>query len=271
MRTIYGWTVVLIPAIVLAVCLAVGAPSPPLQPAVEVAPFRLSWQVGDRWSVETHSRQPQKPGPLAAATRPVTWEFAVTAVEPIGGRACFRVVATCREDDRQQPRVVFWVDRQWGVLRRLQTDLRVAGEFRTMIETYEPLDGQPSAVLAPLPALPLDLPLLAGPIREAKGLQKTLYETIPGPEGRKAEGQIGFLGEVEQTLDSAPLAGVKSLLHEDYAKHLPAATEEQVVEVRLSAPHGQARQLWQAGRPWPVYSDNGLTTARLVEYTPSPR
>lgn len=271
MRTVYWWAIGLLPATVLVLCMAAAGQSGLEEPALDVAPFRLAWQVGDRWTVEASSRQPQKSGEAAEAVQPVAWQFTVTAVEPIGERPCFRVEATCLEGDRPQPRVVFWVDREWGVLRRLQTDLPVAGGFRTMIETYEPVDGQPSPVLAPLPALPLDLPLLAGPVAEAKGSRKSLYEAIPGPEGRKAEGQLGFVGEVEQSLDSGPLEGVKSLLHDDYAKNLGAATEEQVVEVRLSAPHGRVRQLWQAGRPWPVYADNGLTAARLVEFTPAAR
>jgi hypothetical protein len=32
----------------------------------------------------------------------------------------------------------------------------------------------------------------------------------------------------------------------------------------------QVRQLWTAGVPWPVYSDNGITISRLVKVIPAP-
>jgi hypothetical protein len=67
-----------------------------------------------------------------------------------------------------------------------------------------------------------------------------------------------------------PQADVGSLFGEQFAKSLTddafskSLTTRPVTEVRLKSLGREVRQLWQAQRPWPIYSDNGYTVARLV-------
>ncbi len=230
------------------------------------ADLRPQWHVGDRWVVETATR------PLHAAdaeqarnpAAPVRWEFAVKAVERIAGRGCYRVEIRSRLTGRPQPKTTLWIDRRTSALRRLETQLPVAGQFRTVTENYRWDGGQASPVLGPLPALPVDMPLFLG--GRVKGPETFRYETAIGPPGEKALDDLRFAFEVEQRFSQPKSADVKGLLPEAFAKDLP---RRPLVEVRLEGFDCRVRQLWQPGRPWPTYADNGSTVARLVEVIPA--
>ncbi|MGE0756410.1 MAG: hypothetical protein AB7O38_05300 [Pirellulaceae bacterium] len=227
--------------------------------------FRPKWRVGDAWIVETQTRQLQAreaDGPNSQGAI-VRWRFHVQSLEKVAGRDCFRVTAECVS--QAGPRVILWIDSVALALRQTQTQMRVGGELRTLTESYEFAGDQPTPVVGPLTALPIDLPLfLGGP---TKGTQAFQYESIPGPVGTKALGDVGFSFQVEQGLDTPEPKQVEGLLYDDFAKSL---TPGQVVEVQLKTADRQVKQLWQPGMPWPAYSNNGATVARLIKVIPAP-
>jgi hypothetical protein len=81
--------------------------------------------------------------------------------------------------------------------------------------------------------------------------------------GQKALGDVGFAITVEQELTAAADPQVTSLATDPFVKDL---STKPTVGVRLKGPYGQVQQLWKPGVPWPVCSENGTTTARLVEF-----
>lgn len=256
------------------VCLAWPQPGPRPSLAAEPADvgetsdaFRPAWHVGDRWTIETQTRQiqvgePPAPTPLG---KPVRWQFTVQGDEKVGGRDCFQVQVLCQlPADRPQPQTTLWVDAQSLALRQVQTQLTVGGQVRTLTESYQFPGQQPTPVLGPFSALPLDMPLLLG--GRTKGTQTFHYEAIPGPGGAKAIGDVGFAFEVTQDLATQSPEKARNLLHGDLIKSLE---DRPLLEVKLKTCERSVTQLWQAGTPWPAYSENGTTVARLVDWTPA--
>ena len=237
----------------------------PARPA-DAAVFRPKWKVGDAWIIETQSRQVQAreaTDPARLSTK-LQWKFTVRGIEKLGGRDCFRLGAECLSQQRPQPNVTVWIDTAALALRQIQTQVQVGGEMRTLTESYQFAGEQPTPVLSPLTALPIDLPLfLAG---ETKGTQTFQYESIPGPAGTKNVGDVGFAFQIEQGMTPADAEKAKGLLNEDFAKSL---TTQPVVEVRLKTIDRQVKQLWRTKLPWPAYSDNGTTVARLIKVLPA--
>ena len=224
------------------------------------------WELGDRWVVETVSQPLQVRGETSTqpVCRPIQWQFAVQRFEKSLTDDCYRVEINCLAAGAEQPSTVLWIDRKSRALRQIQTQLPVPGGFRTVTQSYEFAGGQPSPVLGPLTALPVDLPLFLGD--QAKGMQTFTYETRMGPPGVKNVGELGFAHQIEQQVTPVASSEVKGLLSDSYAKSL---TEQPTVEVRLKAYDRQVRQLWQPGLPWPVYSDSGSTVCRLVKVIPA--
>ena len=157
---------------------------------------------------------------------------------------------------------VLWVNKKAHALRQITTQIPVPGGFRILTENYEFRSGQPSPVLSPLTALPVDIPLFRG--GQAKGLEKFSYEANVGPAGTKALGDLGFSNEVEQDVQTASADQAKGLLNIDFAKDL---TVRPAVEVKLKKFDRQVRQIWRPGLPWPAYSEDGQTTCKLVKVT----
>jgi hypothetical protein len=176
---------------------------------------------------------------------------------------CYRLEITCLAEG-EQPTTVVWVDKKTRAIRQIQTQIPTAEGLQTFTQSYEFSSGQPSPVLGPLSALPLDLPLFAG--EGSKGMQTFVYETHAGRRGTKAVGEIGFAHQVQQQVETVSSEQVKGLIHETYTKSL---AEQPVVEVELKSGDRQVRQLWQPGLPWPVYSNNGSTECRLVKVIPA--
>ena len=254
-----GMRVVLAAVAVAMLAPPVSAAPEPAGPAEASVSLRPTWRVGDRWVVETRTRAIQvreEPADEAAAVR---WEFVVAGREAFGGREAFRVRVRCL-DQGPGPAVTLWVDAATLTLRQVQAQLPTPGGFRTVTETYRADADLPTPVLGPLTALPLDLPafLPSG----AKGLETFQYEALPGPAGTKAVGEVGFLYAVQQTVEPADAAGIKGLLDGPFAAD---GDRQPARRVRLRGSDRSVEQLWKPALPWPVWSNNGRTTARLVE------
>ena len=233
-----------------------------------VEKLRPRWKVGDRWEIETQTQQVQrretidKDAPLA---KPLTWRFTVQAEEQVAERPCFRVQIDCLDAQVQAPVTRLWVDRDSYALRQVQTQHTVAGEVRTMTESYAFPTGQPSpVVVAMLVLLPVDLPVFQQ--ADTKGTKSFEFEAIPGPAGVKAFDDLSFSYSIEQSVSGAQEDQVKGLLHAEFSKSL---TREPIANVQLNTRNRQVRQLWQANLPWPAYSDNGVTRSRLVKVEPA--
>jgi hypothetical protein len=224
------------------------------------------YKPGQKWEVETLSVPLENGNPLGEQTKrkKVLWQLSVLEPQKIAGKSCVRIQVQVKSGNRLQPVATLWLDEKSLALRQVQTQLRVQGSVRTVTESYQSGD-QPSPVIAPLTAIPLAMPVfLEG--TKAVGAQKFSYETISGPEGKKDPGDVGFAYEIEQEVDLAKDDAVKGLqekgmLTESFTKDLEA---KPLVEVKLKASGRRVQQMWQPGLPWPVYSSNGVTQARLV-------
>jgi|GEM_PF-626861 len=232
--------------------------------AVEAAKLRPVWAVGDQWTVETSSVQQQTAVGAVGKTRgqAVRWQFLVKSVEAVDGRQCFRVKITSRAAGRRQPLTTLWIDRDAFLLRQFQTQFPVPGGFRTVTETYRFREGSKAPVLPPLTALPVDLPVFDS--EHSKSLEPYSYETLIGDANTKNLDTVRFATDVRQQLVPANTDGIKSLLNDEFTKSLDASP---VVELRLQSPDRTVRQFWQAGQPWPLLADNGVTRARLLNVT----
>ena len=229
-----------------------GAEAPP-----QTNQFRPEWQVGDQWVVETQTPQTQTASPQAAIAK-ARWRFTVEAVEPMAQADCFRIV--CRPADAQEPKTVVWVDRKTTAIRQIQTQLPTPAGYKTVTESYQSTTAAP--VVGPLTVLPIALPQFSQP--GIKSLDAYQYETISGPGGIKAAGDVGFSTDIRQTFSKPSADRIKNLFDE---QHIKSLEDRPLVEVHLSTPVETVRQVWAEGAPWPVVADNGLTVARLVQAT----
>ena len=169
---------------------------------------------------------------------------------------------------------MFWLDRNSFALRRITTYLPVPGGFSEMTMSYDSPSGQPTPILGPFSALPIDTPVLyAG----AKGLRTFSYTSHFGAVQRKELGDVGFAHQVEQRISDVPKDEVRKLFGRHFTKSLvddafsKSLTARPVAEVRLKSQGREIRQLWQAQRPWPIYCDNGYTVSRLISAERSDR
>lgn len=221
--------------------------------------YRPQWKVGQHWVVSSVSLQSQAGQPVAKAEKEaVRWQFAVRATEAVDNHSCFKVEIKCLAG-AQDSVTTLWVDEQSMTLRRVQTQLPVAGGWRTVTENYSSASGQPFPAFAPLTVPPLELPLfLAG----TKGTQTFAYEASSAPTTEKGVDDVRFSFSVDQQFTQPPADKIKGLVPDEYSKDL---IQKPVIEVQLKAAGAQVRQLWQSGLPWPVYSNNGIAESRLVE------
>lgn len=234
--------------------------------AVEVERIKPHWQTGDRWIVETATVQQQKHRELDAADKPpsVQWQFQVGRTEQIAGRECHKVKIHCLAKGRQ-PQTTLWVDCQSMALRQLETQFPVRSGFRTVVESYDFPGGQPTPVLGPLSALPIDLPLFVGGNRKANSA--FTYDAVSGPAGTKAVGDVAFSFSVTQSVSTPDDRQVKRLIPEMLAKQLDKL---HLLGVRLkSADNRQVDQIWKEGVPWPLYTNSGITVSRLIKTIPA--
>lgn len=221
--------------------------------------YRPQWKVGQRWVVATVSLQSQSGQPVTKADKEVVrWQFEVRASEAVDNHSCFKVEIHCLAG-AQDTVTTLWVDEQSMTLRRVQTQLPVAGGLRTVTENYSSTSGQPFPAFAPLTVPPLEMPLfLAG----TKGTQTFAYEASSSPTTEKGVDDVRFSFSVDQQFTRPSADKIKGLVPDEYSKDL---IQKPAIEVQLKAASTQVRQLWQPGLPWPVYSNNGIAESRLVE------
>jgi len=222
-----------------------------------------NWQIGTTWSIETVSLQRQ--GTMKTQSSPVVWVFTVVGETKIGSRDCFEVVIRCKDDSDRRPHVSIWVDKVSGMLMRVTTQTFVQGQWRTLTETYSPLEGKSTAVFGSIPSLPLDMPLFTGETG-SKIIDGMTYEVVTGNVETKALGEVGFAYQVDQSIQPVP----EEQSHElSRAKSLVASFNlKDAVEVELkSGAKTRVRQIWVPDQPWPVYSTNGVSESRLLDVT----
>jgi hypothetical protein len=229
---------------------------------------RPAWRVGDRWEIETVARQIQDRHETVPASAPIRWRFEVAGMERKLGRNCFRIDVICETKGRTRPRTTLWCDAETLMIREVQTQLASGGRYRTLQESYESGPTSISPILTPLTALPLDLPAFqqSGAQHLAKGVGKFTYTSQPLAAGAKDPAILRFTQEVEQ---NTGIASAKSLglLAPGFAK---GPDDRPVIEVQLKTRQRSVVQLWQAGQPWPSYTDNIHTQARLVSINRKP-
>jgi len=240
----------------------------PVTPKVDGGDLKPQWQVGDQWVVETQSQQiqartelPEKPD-KETQLPPVQWQFTVQKEETLGEAKCLRLEIKCLVEGKQ-PVTTLWVDKKSMTVRQYQTQLPVQGRYRKLTESYQLQDGQPTPVLCPGSALPLDMPLFQK--GATKGDETYVYEAVSGALGTKDPNDVTFTTEIKQKVNVVKPDAVKGLIAEDFSKDLDT---KPVVEVELKTPDKSVRQLWRQEMPWPVFADNGITQARLVKFTP---
>jgi hypothetical protein len=251
--------------------LAAGdAPPGDAQGDIKPEKFKPQWHVGQKWYVETVTTQTQarRDPKQAPKSKPVKWQFQVQGIEKVHDRDCYKVQIDCQAEGRKQPVTTIWTDKQTMTLQKMQTQLPVQGDFKQVTEQYKPSE-QGAPVLAPLTALPLELPVFKKEMPGAKALDPETYsyEAMQSPEGAKEPGEVSFAFDVRQQLKTTTSAKAKGLVDEKFSKDLDKAA---LVEVEIQGPHRKVQQLWQAEQPWPVYSNNGTTEARLIEVIPAP-
>ncbi len=230
--------------------------------------FKPRWKVGQKWVVETVSSQTQINRDLKGAPKPkpVKWHFEVQGIEKVGGDDCYKVEIKCEAGKRVQPVTTIWSNAKTMMMQQFKTQVPVQGEFRPVTEQYKQSGARPAPVIAPLSVLPLEMPVFLDDAGTKEGKQTFDYEVISGPGEAKALGDVSFGIQVEQEVSAPPADYAKGLnLPEDFSKGLEKAPLMKV-EIKASR-KGKVEQLWQPGKPWPVFSKNGATEARLVSVT----
>jgi hypothetical protein len=230
--------------------------------------LKPKWNVDDSWVIETTTRPIQARNDIGdKKSAPITWKLTVKKTEKVAGHECHRLEVVCLDDkgnvDKAQPGSVLWIDQKSMALRQLQTQLPVPGGFRTLTESYDFGDNQPTPVTGPLTSLVLDIPLFSP--GATRGLEKFTYDAVSGGGGKRAANDIAFSVDIEQHITPAKEEDVKKLVAEDFKEFNRDLKAAPVVEVKLKTSEREVRQLWQVGQPWPLYANNGPTTARLVK------
>jgi len=225
---------------------------------------RPAWKVGDSWVIETVTDRVQDRTARVPRGAAIRWEFKVAAIEKLNGQDCYRIDVTCQATGRVRPETSLWCGTRTLTLRQMRTTIAVAGQYRTILESYDAPANAATPVLTPLNALPIDLPAFLPP--GAKGLGSFRYVSQPLPAGSKDPTLVRFAHTVKQ--DIAP-AGAKALeqVPTQFAKDLE---RKPIVEVRLQDHERTVTQLWQPGKPWPVFTNNGRTRATLVSVGEAP-
>ncbi|MDO4576206.1 MAG: hypothetical protein Q4D98_13445 [Planctomycetia bacterium] len=220
----------------------------------------LNWQLGDRWTIETQTIQ----SPASFRNKDggtVEWNFQVAGNEKVSGKDCFRVEITCADSSRPQPNVTIWVDRDSGMLMRLTSRIPVDGKYTEYTESYSMADGVPTPVMGIIPSLPLDLPIFSRTLRNSKSLEPQVYESVAGTGQGKDINEMRFAYAVTQTVSALSTNQMKSLSNDD--------SDSQGVAVQIEAGNRKVEQVWKEGRPWPIYSTNGVSVSRLKGFTPA--
>ena len=236
------------------------------QGKTDLIQVKPKWRVGDQWIVQTETQTLQERNSLNNNQKsvPVSWRFQVTKIEKIAGASAFRVEITSQNKaELERPQTTLWIDQQKGSICQIQTQIPVQGGFRTITESYSTQSGQPTPVIGPLSALPLDLPLFQQGTKSTGSFQ---YQSFAGPAGTKAVGEVGFTNSVEQQFEQTKPVEIKKALGESFVKSLAS---KPTMNIKLKGNFRQVEQIWQKDVPWPIYSDNGSTKTKLIKFTPA--
>lgn len=218
---------------------------------------RPKWSVGDEWVIETQTRPIQGRSADAAeqSSPKIRWTFKVAGIEKVDGADCYRVEIACeRNDSVRGPSAVIWCQSDTMFLRQIECQVPAAGQWRTMKESYRHADGL-APVLSPINAIPLDLPAFLPAGSKATHF---VVESSPKATGAKDVTSLRFARSVQQSVKAPSEELMKSL--PPFAKSIGAPA----MEVILEGPGQKVTQVWKAGAPWPIYSDNGRTHATLI-------
>lgn len=251
-------------ALVLVTPLSMGHAQAPGQARdLAVEEVRPQWQTGQRWVVETVSLQRQARRDVNALTkpRPVQWQFEVKGKEKVGDKNCYKVAVDFLNGKQAQPIATLWTDENSMMLVRIETQMPIQGQRRGVVEEYRAVAGRTSPVIAPLTAIPLDLPAFLP--TQQKGPGTYSYDAIH-PSKEKGAEDLPFRFEIEQEVAPLTPQNAKGMLAPSFAK---SAGNKPALEVKLKSADRSVRQLWQEGLPWPAFADNGQTEARLVSVT----
>ena len=90
------------------------------------------WTVGQTWSIETESLQPQTD--VQDTKFVAQWQFLVEAIDVFEGGDCFRLVITPQE--QPEPKTAVWVDSRNFMIRRIDSQIPTPDGFVTVSETY---------------------------------------------------------------------------------------------------------------------------------------
>jgi hypothetical protein len=223
------------------------------------------WKEGDQWTVETLQRVLQSRNTKQRQVPPVRWHFKVGKSEQIDGDDCYKLEVTCLADGVKDTRPTkLWMNKKTLGLQQIDVQLPIQGQYKQVREKYKG-QGHVAPVFVPVTAIPLDMPVFL-PAGE-KGLSEfTVRVSIPDEDGKKDLGDVGFRFRIKQNTKVPDADGIKGLIHEEFAKGL---TAKKTLEFNFEGGHRQARQIWQEGQPWPLYSSNGPTTAKLIEFKPA--
>ncbi|MHB8899884.1 MAG: hypothetical protein ACYC6Y_14150, partial [Thermoguttaceae bacterium] len=190
---------------------AIAGQEPGGAPTDELDRLVPRWEAGDAWTVETVSRplHIRADASQVAAGSPLRWQFRVAQPKEPGLDDCFRVEVKSAGAGAAIPATIFWLDRNSFALRQITTQLPVPDGFEEMTIRYDSDSGQPSPILGPLSALPIDTPVL---YRGTKGLQSFSYTSHFGYRQGKELGDVGFSHQVEQQVADLPQDEVARLL-----------------------------------------------------------
>ena len=222
-------------------------------------------KVGDSWTVETSTVQFTSAVESAEKRVKVQWQFKVESIEQVADRDCFRILAECIAANRNQPEVIIWVDCASGMLARVTSRVPVRGSWAEFTETYLSNDGAAVPVIGVIPVLPLDMPIFESDENSGdvsfKSLEPKSYDICSGDIHEKGLDTVGFTREVSQTVTRPDTIMMKSI-----DETLPQDT---TVQVEIGSGQQSVKQVWAPGNPWPVYSDNGVTESRLLDFVPA--
>lgn len=224
---------------------------------------RPTWRVGDSWLIETVTDNIQvRDVSTDKKSPPIRWRFKVTGIVKKAGRPCYQVDVTCEAQARFRPASTLFIDAETMMLRELRTEVAGFGSVQTLHESYEPRGDRAAPVLSFGNVLPTDLPAFVP--KASKDVNYT-YVSQNTPAGAKDLGLIRFGHEVSQQVVQ-PGAKTLEQVHPQYAKALDS---QAIVEVHLKSQDKSVVQLWQKGTPWPIYTNNGRTVAKLIPAGPS--
>ena len=218
------------------------------------------WRIGQTWYIETESRQPQTDVPDTKWI--AQWQFTIEAIDQFENSDCFRLAITPRE--HPEPKTIVWVDSQSFMIRRVDSQIPTPNGYVTVSEMYRA--NRPVPVLGPLSLIPLALPRFAlDGLKSGNETERFEYNNSD-QVGVKSDSEVAFATEVSQTVVMPNAESMKLFKTSPYVKN---ADHPNVLEVKLETRHETIRQLWDTSSPWPVFSENETSIARLLDVTAS--